>query len=218
MGFDVISVHRTDGSSLCVQLLDGTFRYFESKQACWDESDVRATEILSAYEWYCSSRTDPNPGHDNDADAGFIAAGVALGAATAARVVDLGANRKNHRCRGAIFLGGVFPWPLQAFHNSDLFENLPCLSVQSEYVSKCFIVFCATKMLAGRHPVHVLPNTSHKNFCGVIFWFPTFLLRRVLGDRLGNADAYGAYQDIVRLTRNFLSQNFLKSKAIRSTC
>lgn len=52
--------------------------------------------------------------------------------------------------------------------------------------------------------MHVIPGTSHQNFCDTIFWLPRRLAKRVFF--LGDTDAYEAYESILNKTIQFLER------------
>ena len=52
--------------------------------------------------------------------------------------------------------------------------------------------------------MHVIPGTSHQNFCDTIFWLPRRIAKRVFF--LGAADAYEAYESILNKTIQFLER------------
>jgi len=96
--------------------------------------------------------------------------------------------------------------------------NVPSLFVNSAQFRSYKKLYGATRRLAGRinascgedengnemAEMHVLPGTTHSNFCDVVFWLPRRLAGKVF--RLGDADAYEAHKSILEWTARFLER------------
>ena len=214
LGYTVVSVHHTDGSSSRVRLADGSHLDYDPGPSYQNydanfrprQIEQRATEIAQACA-FCESQWGV-PLH-------WTVAGFSYGAATAARVLS------QRSWAAAVFLDGwfyidvsqtaqvEFPFPKQAFVDGAL-SQLPCVFVNSEEFANYPKLFRATKQHAKGHPLHVIQGTGHQNFCDVIFWMPQFLLKRILGRALGPRDPLEAYREIVDITTQFLVRNLSK--------
>jgi dienelactone hydrolase len=95
--------------------------------------------------------------------------------------------------------------------------DVPSVFIMSEQFEGYKKLYGATQRLADqinassrnkdknqRSEVHVIPGTAHQNFCDVIFWLPRRLSRKVF--QLGSADAYDAYESILKCTVEFLER------------
>jgi pimeloyl-ACP methyl ester carboxylesterase len=216
LGFYVVSVHHTDGSSSLVRLPDGSDLDYAKGPPLDNNYDAqfrpnqvehRAKEILQACDLLESI-------HEVD---GFIAAGFSFGAASAARVVTLAPNK----FRAAVLLDGwfyvdvsesagvEFAFPKQAFEKG---LNLPSLFVGSEQFSMIPKLYKATCQLAADSEHHTIKGTGHQSFCDVIFWVPKFVWRRFLPGLLGDKDPVKAYREIVDVTSDFLLRHFKRKE------
>ena len=234
LGLCVVSVHHTDGSSLCVPLPDGTNLYydrgppFSQYDANFRPNQVaqRARELLQACDFVSKEMSgmwnDENCNSNNSPPSPRMAvAGYSYGAATAARVI---AMEPDKFC-AAIFLDGwfyidvsesagvEFPFPKEAFDDNFRLPkaNFFCNSESFTRIPK---LWKATNTLAAKSAectMHVISGTGHQSFCDVIFWLPSFLTRRFLGR--GKKDPALAYREIVDLTSDFLKQHLILDKA-----
>jgi pimeloyl-ACP methyl ester carboxylesterase len=232
LGFVVASVHHTDGSSNRVRLetkqsrekedlyyqhgpsfknYDANFRpkqilhrSKEMKQAIdFVQNDPRLTDIVT------------NLNCDTDQ---VIVAGFSFGAATAVLTADMYPNS----VKGLILLDGwfyidvaesagiEFEFPAQAFQPGKSFD-IPNVIINSEQFAGVPKVYNATCRLAKilnskSSDMHVLDGTMHNNFCDIVFWIPTFVLRKL--SVIGSADPRTVYQDIIRISTDFLKNNY----------
>ncbi|KAL3811977.1 hypothetical protein ACHAXA_009595 [Cyclostephanos tholiformis] len=56
-----------------------------------------------------------------------------------------------------------------------------------------------------RAEMHVIPNTTHSNFCDIVFWIPRRLIGKAFG--LGDANPYDVYEEILDKTVHFLRRH-----------
>ncbi|CAJ1963685.1 unnamed protein product [Cylindrotheca closterium] len=250
MGFVVVSVHHTDGSSCRVRIqnaasvaaaaaADGFYKHgppFANYDATFRPKQIlhRTRDIQQALEFVATSpdlakiRSICNIQE-------IISAGFSYGAATAVLV----AHTIPQRIKGLILLDGwfyidvsqaagiEFEFPPQAFlpeDGSDLSTIVPSVFINSEAFESYTKIYQATRRLArqfsgsGSVPrqnetplsfdnMHVLKGTQHNNFCDVIFWFPTRLLR-YLGVIGQGCDPRDRYREIIRISSDFLKTNF----------
>lgn len=97
--------------------------------------------------------------------------------------------------------------------------STPSIFISSSQFHKYEKLYSATQRLANkinshkkgdttsqnpRAEMYVIPGTRHQNFCDVIFWLPRRLSNKIF--RLGDADAYEAYESILDRTIQFLER------------
>lgn len=85
--------------------------------------------------------------------------------------------------------------------------NIPSIIINSSQFAGYKKLYSATNKLAQRTKakLHVLPETTHQNFCDTVFWLPRRWGKKLFG--LGNANGYDSYCDIVTLTYKFLEDH-----------
>jgi predicted esterase len=217
-GFVVVSVHHTDGSACRVRLSDGSDKFYEHGPSFsnYDPSfrkqqiQHRAKEMKDALSFLQSNKC-PQDIRDSVDPTRAVAAGFSYGAATAA----LATSTDDQPFCGAILLDGwlyidvsrsagiEFEFPEPAFQSG---LKVPSVFINSQSFSETSKLYQATKKLANmsRHngELHVLPGTSHQNFCDVIFWLPKFLLKPLIG----TAHPVDTYREIVHLSSEFLTR------------
>ncbi|KAL7531766.1 hypothetical protein ACHAXR_005426, partial [Thalassiosira sp. AJA248-18] len=161
-----------------------------------------------------------------------IAAGFSYGAATASLACTLeptkfqcailldGWFHIDYSSRGV-----EFDFPPEAFGDDDDDDDdddtdckkdglaIPSLFINSAQFQGYKKLYGATERLANQintacrgaaAEMHVLPGTTHSNFCDVIFWLPHQLAKKVF--QLGDEDAYDAYESILNWTIQFLER------------
>lgn len=232
-GFVVAAIHHTDGSSGCVQLADGATKYYQhgpsykNYDPAFRPNQVthRAEEVFQTCQFLRGAGRWSRMGLDLDLDR-VVLAGFSYGASTVARALCM---EKAHFC-GALFLDGwfhidvsesagiEFEFPQEAFQDECRVlkqKPIPGFFIESEQFMGYSKLKQATRKLADAmnarndadNNVHILQRTGHQNFCDVIFWFPTFLLRRLFKDALGPLeDPSDAHRDILKLSSVFLKK------------
>ena len=218
-GYLVVAVQHQDGSAACVTKSDGTLQWYVRGPPYKDyDPDFRPKQILTrAQEMHKAVeylRQDSVWAERCDCDK-IVAAGFSYGAATAALVV---VQDKSPFRAGAILLDGwfyidvaesagvEFEFPALAFERRSVLQSIPALALNSEEFQKYPKLWEATRRLLGDKQ-HVIPKTSHNNFCEMCFWLPSSLLKymRVIGmGPTGNPK--DVYEDIIQRTNAFLKQ------------
>jgi pimeloyl-ACP methyl ester carboxylesterase len=231
LGFVVASVHHTDGSSNRVRLETNQSRedlYYQHGPSFTNyDANFRPMQILHRSKEMKQAihfvQNDPrlrdivaNLICDTDQ---VIAAGFSFGAATAVLTADMYPNS----VRGLILLDGwfyidvaesagiEFEFPTQAFQQGKSFDIPNILFINSQQFASYPKVYNATcrlaKILNAKScDMHVLDGTTHNNFCDIVFWIPSFVLRKL--NVIGSADPRTVYQDIIRISTDFLKNNY----------
>lgn len=221
-GYVVISVHHMDGSSSCVPKTDGSNLWYNPGPpfSKYDvnfrpnQMEIRVKELMQARDWLAdSAKNIPDLDSKVDRDK-TIVSGFSYGAATTAL---LAAKKVLPSLKAVILLDGwfhidiesagiEFEMPKQAFEATHL-KEIPAILINSQVFSTYGKLWKATNKLAGQFnadPPHLIPDTSHNNFCDLAFWFPAIFLQKL--GAIGTAEPRQAYASIVGLTIDFLKK------------
>lgn len=236
-GFCVVAVHHTDGSS-CRVVVDNNNNNNEEELyyqhgpqfANYDPTfrpkqiERRVKEMKQAVDFLAEQIVVNNDDDICCDTTSVIAAGYSYGAATAALTI----HTYPQMVQGLILLDGwfyidvaksagiEFEFPSQVFGPDDddtIIKPVPSVFINSQQFAQYPKLYSATRKLAHRlnkssqaDNMHVLEGTNHNNFNDLVFWFPLLLMQGL--KIIGPGDPQKVYQDIVRISTDFLKSNF----------